>query len=75
LPIVAFPCSGMEELVNSDNGVVCKYFTSESLVEGLVEVTNKEYDTNILHSDIEQRFTSDIIAKNYIDLYNRILHP
>ena len=74
LPIVAFPCSGMEELVNSDNGVVCKDFTTESLVEGLTEVTNKEYDKHILHSGIEQRFTSDIIANNYIDLYNRILH-
>ncbi len=75
LPIVAFPCSGMEELVNSDNGVVCKDFSIESLVEGLTKVTNKEYNTNILHNDIEQRFTSDIIANNYIDLYNRVLHP
>ena len=65
----------MEELVNSDNGMVCKDFTSESLVKGLAEVTNKEYDTHILHSEIEQRFTSDIIANKYINLYNRILHP
>lgn len=74
LPIVAFPCSGMEELVNPHNGVVCKDFTAESLVKGLNEVINKEYDTNFLHTDIEQRFTSDIIANNYINLYNEILH-
>ena len=75
LPIVAFPCSGMEELVNPQNGIVCKDFTTESLVKGLAEVTNKEYDTAILHNDIAQRFNSAVIAKNYIDLYNSILHP
>ncbi len=75
LPIVAFPCSGMEELVNPQNGIVCKDFTTESLVEGLAEVTNKEYDTTILHNDIAQRFNSAVIANKYIDLYNSILHP
>lgn len=74
LPIVAFPCSGMEELVNPDNGVVCKDFTAESLVEGLAEVTSKEYDSNTLHNDIAQRFNCAVIANNYINLYNRILH-
>lgn len=75
LPIVAFPCSGMEELVNPDNGVVCKDFTTESLIEGLREITQKEYDTNALHNDIAQRFDSNIIANHYIELYNKILHP
>lgn len=75
LPIVAFPCSGMEELVNQNNGVVCQDFTTESLVKGLHEVNNKNYDTSILHDDIAQRFNSTVIANNYIDLYNKILHP
>lgn len=75
LPIVAFPCSGMEELVNADNGIVCQDFSTESLVEGLREVTNKDYDTNILHNDIAQRFNSTVIANHYINLYNEILHP
>ena len=75
LPIVAFPCSGMEELVNSNNGVVCQNFTTESLVKGLHEVTNKEYDTSILHNNIVQRFNSTVIANNYINLYNKIFHP
>ena len=74
LPIVAFPCSGMEELVNPQNGIVCKDFTTEALVKGLTEVTSKEYDTTILHNDIAQRFNSAVIANNYIDLYNSILH-
>ncbi|MCR5504015.1 MAG: glycosyltransferase [Elusimicrobiaceae bacterium] len=75
LPIVAFPCSGMEELINADNGVFCQDFTTESLVEGLREVTNKDYDTSILHNDIAQRFNSTVIANHYINLYNKILHP
>lgn len=75
LPIVAFPCSGMEELINADNGVVCQDFTTESLVEGLREVTYKDYDTSILHNDIAQRLNSTVIANHYINLYNKILHP
>ena len=75
LPIVAFPCSGMEELINADNGVVCQDFTTKSLVEGLREVTYKDYDTSILHNDIAQRLNSTVIANHYINLYNKILHP
>lgn len=73
LPIVAFPCSGMEELVNPGNGVVCSDFTTESLIKGLQEVIGKEYDTDTLHNDIAQRFDSNIVADNYIKLYNTIL--
>ena len=65
----------MEELVNPNNGVVCRDFATESLTEGLQEVIHKEYDTSTLHNDIVQRFDSNVIANHYIELYNKILHP
>ena len=73
LPIVAFPCSGMEELITSKNGVICENFTSQDLYNGIVKVLNGSFDCKILHEDIERRFCIKKIAADYMSLYKRVL--
>lgn len=74
LPIVAFPCSGMEELVNEENGVVCADFTSEALFEGLNKVFCRSYNRQKLHDDISHRFSIETIAGEYCRLYNSLVN-
>lgn len=73
LPIVAFPCSGIEELVHEKNGIVSKDFSVAALTHSIKEVSLKTYDINTLHDDIVHRFNSNVIASQYSDLYNRVI--
>lgn len=73
LPIVAFPCSGMEELINDNIGVKCESFSVQSLLNGLNIVSRRTYDRQALHNDIKQRFSIDTIASKYCDLYNSLI--
>ena len=73
LPIVAFPCSGMDELVNEENGIVCNAFTSEALFDGLNMVFSRSFNRQMLHDDISHRFSIDTIAGEYCHLYDSLI--
>lgn len=73
LPVVAFPCSGMEELINDKNGIVCDDFSIEALRRGLERIVGCEYDRHSLHEDITSRFGIEKIAADYISLYSSLV--
>lgn len=72
-PVVAFPCSGTEELINTNNGVRCTDFTIEALSEGISQALNYTYDRQAIRNDAVARFNIDHIAKQYLDLYSRCI--
>ena len=73
LPVVAFPCSGMEDLINDKNGIICDGFSVEALQEGLDRITSCEYDRQSLHEDISRRFSIERIAEEYFLLYDSLV--
>ena len=73
LPIVAYPCSGMEELINEHNGIMCDDFKTDSFYQGLERVLGSTYDCLSLHEDIARRFSIERIASEYHKLYDSIL--
>lgn len=70
-PVVAFPCGVTEELINEANGVRCRAFTVEELVAGISTALENQYNRQQIRDDVVSRFNSDLVAKQYIDLYNR----
>lgn len=70
-PVVAFPCSGTEELITPNNGVRCSSFTVESLVVGLQKTLSTHYDCEAIRNDVIERFNIHKITKQYIELYNQ----
>lgn len=72
-PVVAFPCSGTDELINSQNGIRCADFTTESLSAGINKALNQAYNRQAIRDDAVKRFNIDHIAKQYIDLYSRCI--
>ncbi|MBR4264906.1 MAG: glycosyltransferase [Bacteroidales bacterium] len=72
-PVIAFPCSGTDDLINEHNGVICNDFTVDALIEGIKLALKRKYDSNTIRKYIEDNFSYDIIAQKYIDLYKRIL--
>lgn len=70
-PVVAFPCSGTEELIREDNGVRCSDFTEQALADGIGEALERMYSHEAIRRNTLARFDIAIIAHQYINLYNR----
>ena len=70
-PVVAFPCSGTEELITDKNGVRCTDFTTKALSEGIYQALSRTYDRQAIRDDVINRFNITHIAKQYLDLYIR----
>lgn len=68
-PVIAFPCSGAKDLINDKNGVICEDFTVDALVNGISTAMKHNYSGNFIRQNLLERFSYDIIAKQYIDLY------
>lgn len=72
-PVIAFPCSGVPDLITPKIGVMSESFTKEALMDAIKKAMNTEYCHDEIINDVESRFSYDIIAKQYIELYNQLL--
>lgn len=73
VPVIAFPCGVTKELINEANGIRCKEFTVESLVEGIKAAMGGQYDGETIRRDVIERFSYERIGKQYLELYKSIL--
>jgi glycosyltransferase involved in cell wall biosynthesis len=71
-PVVAFPCSGTEELITPADGVRCSDFTVESLVAGIQKALETQYNREAISKDVVERFSISKIAGQYIEMYNQL---
>lgn len=69
VPVVAFPCSGTEELINDDNGVRCEAFTVDSLSQGIKESLKRQYNPAKIRKGVMNRFAPRLIAEQYYRVY------
>ena len=72
-PVIAFPCSGTADIIKPFNGLICKDFTKEALVDAIKKAMNVRYDRNEIRNYIIEHFSYDIIAKQYVQLYERTI--
>ena len=72
-PVVGYPVGIVPELINDQNGVVCKDFTVESLAEGIKTAMKRKYDRERIRKEVIERFSYNRIAKQYVDLYESVV--
>ena len=72
-PVIAFPCSGMDSLINEMNGVVCHGFAVEDFLGGIHSALSVSYDRKAIRRSVLEHFALDVIAKSYVGLYNSLL--
>lgn len=72
VPAIVFPVSGTEELIRPQNGVRAAGFTSEDLEVAINQAMRTKYDANLIRQDMIDRFSPEIIARQYIDFYERM---
>jgi glycosyltransferase involved in cell wall biosynthesis len=73
-PVIAYPCSGTEELINDESGIRCDDFSVQSLVEAIHVAMCRNYNRSAIRNRVINNFTHDKIATQYINLYNSILN-
>lgn len=73
LPIVAFPCSGTEELINEKNGVRATEFTIASLKNCIKLALSTKYKSDWIREDVLTRFGIKNMIGQYLSVYNNTL--
>ena len=77
-PVISTPCSGAPDLIRQFNGVLCSGFNDEDIAKGIKEALTYQntqgYSISKIRNYIVNNYSYDIIAKQYIDLYNSILN-
>ena len=73
-PVISFPCSGAADLINDGNGILCENFTVKALYDGISKAMNITFYQELIRKDVLSRFSYDKIAKQYIELYKRLLN-
>jgi hypothetical protein len=68
-PVIATPCGAVTEIVNSETGFLCKDIKEmEAAVERIGEIKPEVCRQRVLDN-----FTSEIMARNYLQYYTRII--
>ena len=73
LPVVAFPCSGTEELINEKNGVRATEFNIASLKKSIKLAMNSKYEADWIREDVLTRFGVKNILDQYTEVYKDAL--
>lgn len=72
LPLIVFPCSGTEELINPQVGIRCKDFTLEALVDGIKLALSSNFSSEVIRQDVINRFSPSKIAEQYLRFYKEL---
>lgn len=76
-PVVAFQCSGIQEVVNHKNdGYLAKPYNSEDLAQGILWCLNHNQDNRLGCAGREKvlkEYTFDAVCGKYKDLYEKVL--
>lgn len=72
-PVISTPCCGAKDIVHPFNGVICDGYDADSIAAGISNAIKKHYDGNEIRQYIIDNYQYDKIAKQYAELYNRIL--
>lgn len=72
-PVISTPCSGAVDLIRPFNGGICEGYDSSALKDGILKAILQDYDSQKIRDYIIEYFDYNIIAKEYIELYIKIL--
>ena len=72
-PVVAFDTGGINELLNTENGVLVPLRDSELLSEALENATSKIWDRNLIRKDAINRFGHLKVGKDHIEVYKKLM--
>ncbi len=71
---VSFGMGGQKDIIDHKvNGYIAEYKSAESIADGIAWALDAAPDREMLHEEVRRRFAADVIARQYIDLFNNLL--
>lgn len=71
---VSFGKGGQKDIIeHKKNGYIAEYKSPESIADGIAWALTNAPTRKAQHEEVRKRFSSDIIAKKYIELFNNLL--
>lgn len=71
---VTFGKGGQRDIIDHKiNGYIAEYKSYKDIVEGIRWALKNAPDRNMLHDEVKRRFSADVIARRYIDLFTSLL--
>jgi glycosyltransferase involved in cell wall biosynthesis len=74
IPVVVFPCSGTEELINEKNGVRADDFTTDSLKSSINLALNTSYNNDWIRNNVISLFGIENTIKQYEEGYQAAIN-
>lgn len=74
LPVVTFPCSGTEELINLENGIRGTDFSVASLKDSIIRALNIQYNSEWIRQEVIRRFGIKTIISKYAEVYSKAIN-
>lgn len=72
-PVIGFEIGGIKETIeNNVNGLLTEEISPDSLLKIIKEGINKKFDNEKIRDNAINKYSYSVIAKKYIDLYNKI---
>ena len=72
-PVISTPCSGAADLIRPFNGVLCDGFEVDDIANGIRAALSQTYDRKEIRNFIIENYDYPVIARKYIELYDKIL--
>ena len=73
---VAFTGSGQQDIIShQQNGYLADYLSAESLADGISWALTADVPVKVLRSNVQQRYSEDVVAKKYIEVYEQAMRP
>jgi glycosyltransferase involved in cell wall biosynthesis len=74
VPVISFPTGGSLDIIkNGFNGIIAEDFTENDLKNAIYNGLNTDFDKTDIRSDIENRFNIQDKAKQYLEIYQKLL--
>ena len=73
IPAILTPTGISEEIITKENGVLCKGFLPQHIEEALQIAFNRDYIKANVMKSIADKFSSESISNQYIQLYNSMM--
>ena len=74
VPVVSYPNAGARDIiVDESDGILCESFTVSALEKAITKALSHKYDADKLRKRVLMRFSNQVVADSYCDLYRDIL--
>jgi glycosyltransferase involved in cell wall biosynthesis len=74
IPVLSTKCSGPEDYINEENGILVENDSVDALTDGIVEIIKnyKKFNSKKIITDAKLKYSKEAVTQKYIKLYKEL---